>query len=101
MPDDQLLTRDGRPTVRVQRSFPHPIEKVWRAVTTPEHLGAWFPAPVAIDLRVGGALRFGGFEGDEATGTIEALEAPRLLRFNWGTDLVTFELEVVADGTRL
>ncbi len=30
MPDDQFLTLDGRPTVRVERRYPHPIEKVWR-----------------------------------------------------------------------
>lgn len=39
MSADQFLTLEGRPTVRVERTYPHPIEKVWRAVTTPEHLG--------------------------------------------------------------
>ena len=45
MTSDQFFTRAGRPTVRVLRHYPHPIDKVWRAVTTPEHLGAWFPSP--------------------------------------------------------
>ena len=35
MSADQFLTLDGRPTVRVERSYPHPIDKVWRAVTSP------------------------------------------------------------------
>ena len=63
MPADQFLTLDGRPSVRVEREYPHPIEKVWRAVTTPEHLGQWFPSPVEIDLRPGGQVRFGAFSG--------------------------------------
>ncbi len=61
MSADQFFTLEGRPTVRVERRYPHPIDKVWRAVTTPEHLGQWFPSPVEIDLRPGGSMRFGGF----------------------------------------
>ena len=100
MSADQFLTLDGRPTVRVERRYPHPIEKVWRAVTTPEHLGRWFPSPVAIDLRPGGPMRFGTF-GAEAgqTGTVESVEPPRLLAFTWGTDHFTFELSSDDEGT--
>lgn len=87
MPDNQFLTLGGRPTVRVEGRYPHPIEKVWRAVSTPEHLGQWFPSPVEIDLRPGGAMRFRAFDDDAAAhGTVEALEPPRLLSFTWGTD---------------
>jgi uncharacterized protein YndB with AHSA1/START domain len=99
MTADQFLTVDGRPAVRIERRYPHPIEKVWRAVTTPEHLGQWFPSPVDIDLRAGGAMRFGAFDGPSAAGTIEALDAPRLLTFRWGTDRLTFELRPDGDGT--
>jgi uncharacterized protein YndB with AHSA1/START domain len=99
MTDDQFLTIDARPAVRIERRYPHPIEKVWRAVTTPEHLGQWFPSPVEIELRAGGAMRFGAFDGPSATGTIERLEAPRLLAFRWGSDRLTFELQPDGDGT--
>ena len=60
MSADQFHTIDGRPTVRIERHYPHPIEKVWRAVTTPEHLDEWFPSPVEVELRPGGAMHFGG-----------------------------------------
>ena len=84
-PADQFFTLGGRPTVRVERHYPHPIDRVWRAVTTPEHLGQWFPSPVELDLRVGGAMRFSSFEGDaDAVGTIEVVDAPRRLSFSWG-----------------
>jgi uncharacterized protein YndB with AHSA1/START domain len=99
MSADQFLTIDGRPTVRVERDYPHPVEKVWRAVTTPEHLGQWFPSPVDIDLRPGGKIRFSAFEGPEAAGTVEDVEAPRRLTFTWGTDRLTFELAPNGDGT--
>jgi uncharacterized protein YndB with AHSA1/START domain len=101
MSGDRFFVHDGRPTVRVERAYPHPIDKVWRAVTAPEHLGAWFPSPVEVDLRPGGAMRFAAFEGDPgATGTVEAVDAPRLLRFTWGADRLTFELAPDGDGTR-
>ena len=85
MSADQFLTVDGRPTVRVERRYPHPIDKVWRAVTTPEHLGQWFPSPVDIDLRPGGSMRFGAFgDSGAATGTVESVDAPRLLAVHLG-----------------
>jgi uncharacterized protein YndB with AHSA1/START domain len=100
MSADQFLTLDGRPTVRVERRYPHPIDKVWRAVTTAEHLGKWFPSPVDIDLRAGGSMRFGAFGTDTGqTGTVESVEPPRLLTFTWGADRLTFELSSDDDGT--
>jgi uncharacterized protein YndB with AHSA1/START domain len=100
MSADQFFTLDGRPTVRVERRYPHSIEKVWRAVTTPEHLGQWFPSPVEVDLRPGGGIRFSGLEGDpSATGTVLAVEAPRRLTFKWGADRLSFELTPDPDGT--
>jgi uncharacterized protein YndB with AHSA1/START domain len=100
MTSDQFFTRAGRPTVRVQRHYPHPIDKVWRAVTTPEHLGAWFPSPLQLELRTGGAMAFSAFAGDAAaTGTVEAVDPPRLLVFRWGTDRLTFELAPAGEGT--
>ena len=97
MSADQFLTLDGRPTVRIERTYPHPIEKVWRAVTTPEHLGQWFPSAVEIDLRPGGAMRFDGDAG--SVGVVEIVDAPRRLVFTWETDRLTFELTSDRDGT--
>jgi uncharacterized protein YndB with AHSA1/START domain len=97
---DEFLTLDGRPTVRVERRYPHAIDKVWRAVTTPEHLGQWFPSPVELDLRPGGAMRFSAFDGASgATGTVEIVDEPRRLSFMWGSDRLTFELVPDGDGT--
>jgi uncharacterized protein YndB with AHSA1/START domain len=102
MPAEQFATVEGRPTVRVERRYPHPIDKVWRAVTMPEHLAQWFPSPVELDLRPGGSMRFSAFEGDAgAAGTIEAVDPPNLLTFTWGADRLTFQLAPDRDGTTL
>lgn len=100
MSADRFLTLDGRPTVRVEREYPHPIEKVWRAVTTPEHLAQWFPSSLEVDLRPGGKVRFGAFEGGPGmTGTVEVVDAPRRLVFTWGADRLTFALTSNRGGT--
>ena len=100
MAPDPILTLDGRPTVRVERYYPHPIERVWEAVTTPEHLGQWFPSPVEVDLRPGGEMRFGAFAGDPPPPARSRWSSPpRRLPFRWGSDRLTFELTPTRDGT--
>ena len=34
---------DGRSRLQFSRALGHPPETVWRALTEPEHLAAWFP----------------------------------------------------------
>jgi uncharacterized protein YndB with AHSA1/START domain len=96
---DPTFTEDGRPTIRIERTYRQPIERLWRAVTTAEHLGRWFPSPVTLDLRVGGAMRFAAFDDDVegAVGVIEEVTPPHRLRFLWGDDTITFELAAAGD----
>ena len=95
----------GDGALRFERRYPHPIEKVWRAISEPGELAGWFPCSVAYDeLRVGAAVRF--VFGDEVgamelDGEITAAEAPRLLAFTWGPDELRFELEPDGEGTLL
>ena len=49
MNETLTLHPDGRTTLRMQRHLSHPQDKVWQAITRPEHLSAWFPADVTID----------------------------------------------------
>ena len=37
---------DGRWRLRFTRALAHPPEKVWRAITEPEHLAQWFPTTI-------------------------------------------------------
>ncbi|WP_181779013.1 SRPBCC family protein [Pseudonocardia pini] len=90
---DSLQTVDGRSVVRIERRYPHSIEKVWRAVTEPEHLGRWFPSPVELELRPGGAMRFSEFpESEGGTGRVVTVEPPRLFVFLWDTEEIRIEL---------
>lgn len=101
MTDPELTEQGTTSTLRLKRRYDHPVERVWRAVTTAEGLRTWFPSPAEIDLREGGEIRFPGFEGETARGRVLAVEEPRLLSFTWGSDRFDFELSEDGAGTVL
>lgn len=90
----------------------HPVERVWRALTTVDGLAAWFGSHAEIDLRPGGRLWLRWEEyGIEDDATVTVVEPPRRFGFRWGvyglppddrrrTDVV-FTLSPVDGGTRL
>ena len=49
---------DGRPGVRFERTYPHPPERVWAAITEPGELAPWFPTAGSLEPRFGGAVTF-------------------------------------------
>jgi uncharacterized protein YndB with AHSA1/START domain len=96
-----VLARNGTScTLTYTRQLAHPPEKVWRAVTEPEHIVAWFPHAVVGDWRPGGPLRFesemGSFDGE-----VVAVDPPTLLEFMWGEDRLRIELRAEGGGTLL
>jgi uncharacterized protein YndB with AHSA1/START domain len=96
------VEHDGRPAVRFERTFPHPVERVWRAITEPDELVRWFPSAVQLEPRVGGAVSFSGDPYSEgSTGQVLAYEPPSRLSFSWGPDELHFALDAVGDGCRL
>ncbi len=94
---------DGRWQLRFTRTLAHPPEKVWRAVTEPEHLAHWFPTTIEGVRAAGARLRFAfpagqlpAFEGE-----MTAYEPPSLIEFRWGGDLLRLELRPIEQGTEL
>ena len=95
MTDGKLEEVDGRPALRFERRLAHPIERVWRAVTERDELAAWFVAPMeftAADQR---------FEAMEQPVEVQRFEPPHAVAWDWGGELLSFELEPDGDGTRL
>ena len=93
------LEVDGRPAVRFERTYPHPIDRVWHSVSDPDQLAAWFPSKVAIEPRVGGTVEFSGDPNvGDTTGVVLAYDPPRRLAFRWGRDEIHLELSTVDDG---
>jgi uncharacterized protein YndB with AHSA1/START domain len=102
--DATLLEADGRWTLRFERRFAHPIDKVWRCMTEPQHRDAWFPQRILGDLAPGGELRFvddPNLPAEGMGGRCLAIEPPHLLELEWGADTLRIELSPDGDGTRL
>ena len=86
-----------------ERTYPHPPEKIWRALTTPHLLAEWL-MPGDIAPVPGHAFRF-----EQDWGTVDCrvteVEQDRRLALTWvgaGIDtVVVFTLTPVAEGTML
>jgi len=102
MTDDlgTLTRRDGRAELRFTRHLAHPPEKVWRALTEPEHLEAWFPTTIEGERAAGAPLRFAfrDVAMPAMAGEMLACEPPTLLEMNWGGDVLRFDLRPDGGG---
>ena len=111
-----LIDIDGRPALRFERHYPHPVERVWRAVTDPTEMQAWFPSNVEGDRAVGSRLHFVDHdqrqaaidageptraEGPMFEGEVVAYDPPSTFAFTWGAELLRYELSPDGDGTKL
>jgi len=89
------VEHDGRPAVRFTRSYPHPAERVWAAVSEPAALAHWFPSHVELEPRTGGRIAFHGDPNlpADSSGTVLAYDPPRRLAFTWGGDELHLTVE--------
>lgn len=93
-------------TLVLVRDLSHPPEKVWRAITEPEHLREWAPFDADRSLGAKGATAklttVGAPQPMVAQTQVKRAEAPKLLEYNWGGQDIRWELEPLAGGrTRL
>jgi uncharacterized protein YndB with AHSA1/START domain len=103
--------------IRIIRDYPHPVAKVWRAVTDPELIPLWTATgaggrPEGFTTTVGTKFKFVAKPKPGWSGVVdcEVLEVnePSLLRYSWTGDgdggghvtEVVYRLEPHAGGTR-
>lgn len=100
-----LAVFDTRRSMRHVRTYPHPIARVWEAVTTPAHMDVWMVPVCQVAPRLGGPWAFSFANPDPArvvTGTITAWDPPRLVEYgNTNGGAMRFELAEEGGGTRL
>lgn len=107
-------------TLRLERSLPGPIQRVWAYLTESEKRGKWL-AKGDMELFEGGKVHLSFMhselsplpdtipekykdmeEGHQFTGTVLQIAAPHLLSFTWGGGSeVTFELAEQADRVQM
>ena len=94
---------NGRWQLRFTRRLAHPLEKVWRAITEPEHLAHWFPTTIEGERAAGAPLRFSFRSGKAPAfeGEMLAYEPQSAVEFRWGPDVLRLELSREGDSTVL
>jgi uncharacterized protein YndB with AHSA1/START domain len=100
--DDLGALVDDR-TIRFERRLPAPVERVWRAVTDPEEMRAWFPSAVVGERAVGARLefRFDVHVPEGWDGEVTEWDPMRVFAFTWNGDQLRIELRPDGDATAL
>jgi uncharacterized protein YndB with AHSA1/START domain len=97
-------------TIRLEEFLPHPPERVWRALTTPELIARWL-MPNNFQLEIGHPFTFktqpipaANFDGIIHCRVVE-VEPEQRLKISWGEGsldtTVTWQLIAEDTGTRL
>lgn len=101
-----LATFVDRYTMKHVRVYPHPVERVWEAITDTQSISAWMGFPVTVELRVGGICKW-GHDGAYFTTEIIRIEPMTLIEHGSPGDpfpdrgYMRFELSPHPDGCRL
>ncbi len=92
-------------TLILVRELRHSPERIWEALTEPEHLREWAPFEVDGSLSTAGStvklIPVGAPTPHVSDTTVTRADAPRLLEYNWGDKNLRWELEPFGRGTRL
>jgi uncharacterized protein YndB with AHSA1/START domain len=88
-------------SLRFERRLAHRREKVWRALTEPDRLRAWFVEIIDYDrsrltFAAGARLSFVADGFPTGHGEVIAYDPPALLEYTWDGETLRFEL--TADG---
>jgi len=93
------VEHDGRPAVRFERTYPHPVARLWAAITETGELSHWFPSSVAMESHVGGKIEFTGDPNiASSAGEILVFDPPHRLSYTWGGDELHFQLSPAGDN---
>jgi uncharacterized protein YndB with AHSA1/START domain len=109
--DVQLLARTPESTLRLTKTIPAPIERVFEAWAKPAVMADWYaptdeyvPSAIEVDFRVGGRYQVGmkhkDRDADVVAGHYCRIEEPNLLCFTWAwqtTYVDTPETQVIVE----
>lgn len=100
----------GNTTITYTRLLNHPVDKVWRAITIPEHRKTWFPE-LSLEHAPGGeaVVNFSGSDcpapednpSDVYFCKVIRFEPPYVLEYQGPNEHHLYELEKVEEGCRL
>ena len=96
----------GATEIRIARSFPHSVERVWQALVEPDNLADWL-APGAIEPFDGGRAKLNFPDsGIVIDSTVSEFDPPRAVGYSWSgpgepSRPLRFETAASGEGTIL
>ncbi|GKU78941.1 SRPBCC family protein [Paenibacillus sp. L3-i20] len=104
--DGKILQSEGKRVIYFERNLNHPVEKVWRTITSPDRIAHWLNAQAQFDLIDDGQITFRWDNGDLVDGKFTKISPPNELEYTWvekdsGNSLVRWELQVKDEGCLL
>ncbi|QLY29433.1 SRPBCC family protein [Nocardia huaxiensis] len=106
---------DTATSIELDHYYPHPPEKVWRAITTPHLMGQWMMEPIGFEPVAGNRFEMKtqpmpgqNFSGEISGEVLEAI-APEVLRITWNDArsetptgwVISWALRPEGHGTRI
>lgn len=88
-------------TIETILDLPHPQQKVWKAITTPEGLSGWFGDRVNMTLKEGSPIFFGWDEYGDVSGEIETVEPMSCFAYRWRAHGVAEDMEMTLTNSTL
>ena len=95
-------------TIERTTELPHPVERVWAALTDPAEFGRWFSQSASWELRPGAPMPMSWDEHGTSVGVIVTVEPTTRFAYRWGSEdrplepgqstLVEFTLTPSGDG---
>lgn len=109
--EGRISIENDRAIMTFERRLPHPIERVWAAITDPFERGQWM-GDTTIDAREGGMIEMTPTsppidpEQKRMTGRILVWDPPRVFEHEWNQrivepSVVRYELQPDGDATLL
>src|SRR5690606_37704998 len=87
LPYGRAMTSSTIPdTIERTEELPHPVERVWAALTDPAEFGRWFADSASWELREGAPITMSWAEHGTAPGHIVAVEPMTRFAFRWGSE---------------
>lgn len=102
--DCKLNERDNEWELILTRQLDHPCEEVWKALTVADELAQWGPFRPSRNLDEIGPVKLTHMNNpqeDARQGYVLSLNPPYLLIFQWGDDILRWELKQSGASTTL
>ncbi len=84
--------------IEIERTYAHPVSRVWDAITTADGISAWMKYETTLERRIGGRILVDFKSEGNLEGIVCEWVPERVFAYTWGLSVVRWVLEPCEDG---